>query len=121
MAKALGIGGVFFRARNPEALTQWYATHLGINPAPTSMETPPWISEGGVTVFTPFPEDSSYFPAEHRVMLNFRVDDLEALLTQLQDAGIGHSHRQTMDGLGAFARIADPEGNPIELWQPAAP
>jgi len=120
MAKVLGIGGVFFRSKDPVAMAQWYETHLGISPAPTSMDTPPWLSEGGVTVFAPFAEDSDYFPADHRVMLNFRVDDLEALLAQLEAAGIAHSHRQEIPGLGQFARIADPEGTPIELWQPAA-
>ena len=119
MAKALGVSGVFFRAKDPKALAAWYETHLGINPAPTDMETPPWISEGGVTVFAPFSEDTDYFAADKSFMLNFRVDDLEALIANLTAAGIEVKNDQTMDGLGRFVHIEDPEGTPIELWEPA--
>lgn len=116
MARATGIGGVFFRATNPEALTAWYATHLGIAPTP-------WDQAAGPTVFAPFREDSDYFPADRRFMLNLRVDDLPALLAQLAAAGIPAETRAEWDGdgtYGHFARIHDPEGNPIELWQPPA-
>ena len=118
MEKVLGFGGFFFRAQDPSALAQWYLDHLGINIAPTNMEMEAWESQAGVTVFAPFAQDSDYFPEDKQFMLNFRVRDLEAMLIQLTQVGIPHSHNMEMDGIGRFARIHDPEGNPIELWQP---
>jgi len=119
MAKALGIGGVFFRAKDPKALAAWYSTHLGINPAPTDMAMTPWVSGEGVTVLAPFAADTDYFPADRAFMLNFRVDDMDGLLAALREAGIEVSNEQSMPELGRFARIHDPEGNPVELWEPA--
>ncbi|MDP5084135.1 MAG: VOC family protein [Yoonia sp.] len=119
MVQVLGIGGVFFRAKDPVALAQWYQTHLGINLVPTSAQTPPWVTEAGVTIFSPFDRDTDYFPPDRAFMLNFRVADLEAALAELEGAGIAASHHAQMDGVGHFARIHDPEGNPVELWQPA--
>lgn len=78
----------------------------------------PWITESGVTVFSPFAADTDYFAAEKNFMLNFRVLDLTAMIGQLKSAGIEVSHESEMDGIGRFARIHDPEGNPIELWEP---
>lgn len=118
MQKAVGIGGVFFRAKDPDALGAWYETHLGISKAPKDMEAAPWISEGGVTVFAPFSDTTDYFPEDRQFMLNFRVADLDALLVSLRGAGIEVTREETMEGIGRFARIHDPEGNPIELWQP---
>ena len=120
MPKALGIGGVFFRARDPDKLGAWYQKYLGISPAPKDMETPPWIGDGGVVVFAPFPSETDYFPEDRHFMVNFRVDDLDGLVANLEKAGIEASHRQDMAGIGRFARIHDPEGNPVELWEPAA-
>ncbi|MCW3780557.1 VOC family protein [Defluviimonas salinarum] len=119
MEKVLGFGGFFFRAEDPAALAAWYETYLGIAPAPTDMEAPPWRSSEGVVVFAPFPKDTDYFPPDRAFMLNFRVADLAAMLVQLHQAGIAVSNEMTMDGIGRFARIHDPEGNPIELWEPA--
>lgn len=119
MEKVQGIGGFFYRAKDPEGLTKWYQDHLGINPAPQNMEMMPWISEAGVTVFSPFAADTDYFSEDKQFMLNFRVGDLDAMLAQLKDAGIEISHETAMDGIGRFARIHDPEGTPIELWEPA--
>ena len=118
MERVNGIGGVFFRAKDPAALSAWYETHLGINPAPTSMDTAPWVSQSGVTVFAPFAADTDYFPEDRSFMLNFRVGDLDAMLAQLRAADIEVEREETMDGVGRFARIHDPEGNPIELWEP---
>lgn len=118
MERVEGIGGVFFRAKDPQALAQWYATHLGIDLAPSTPDMRPWISKGGVTVFAPFPKDSDYFAADRAFMLNFRVRDLDAMLAQLRAAGIEIGREEAMDGVGRFARIHDPEGNPIELWEP---
>ena len=120
MQKVQGIGGFFFRAENPDRLAEWYRDHLGIDPAPTTMEMTPWISESGTTVFAPFDADTDYFAAEKSFMLNFRVADLDAMIAQLQSEAIEVSHESQMEGVGRFARIHDPEGNAIELWEPAA-
>lgn len=119
MEKVNGIGGVFFRAKDPKALSAWYRDQLGINLTPTTMEDVPWVSEGGVTVFAPFAEDTDYYPAAQQVMINFRVGDLDAMLAQLRAAGTEPFNEQTMDGLGRFAHARDPEGNVFELWEPA--
>lgn len=114
MAQATGIGGVFFRARNPEALAAWYEKHLGVGGGDE-----PWSQQAGYTVFAPFPAGTDYFPADRAFMLNFRVDDLDALLARLKVFGIAAETREEWDGPhGRFARIHDPEGNPVELWQP---
>lgn len=119
MEKVQGFGGFFFRAKDPGALASWYRDHLGIAPAPTDMDTPPWIAEGGVTVFAPFDEATDYFAPDQRFMLNFRVADLDVMVAQLEAAGIAVYDRQDMDGIGRFAHLRDPEGTPIELWEPA--
>ena len=119
MQKVSGLGGVFFRAKDPTMLAKWYQEHLGINPLPQGPSDMPWIQEAGPTVFAPFPADSDYFAPERAFMLNFRVDDLDAMIMQLEKAGIEVMRRETMEGIGDFARIHDPEGNPLELWQPA--
>ncbi|MEL6204878.1 MAG: VOC family protein [Pseudomonadota bacterium] len=116
MAKVTGIGGLFFRATDPEALQSWYAEHLGLPAGPM-----PWMQEAGPTVFAPFERGSDYFPDQFLHMINLRVDDLTGLIAQLEAAGIAVETREEWDGPhGRFARIHDPEGNPIELWQPPA-
>lgn len=112
---ATGIGGFFFRARDPGALRAWYATHLGVGGGPA-----PWATEAGPCVFEPFPADSDYFAADRPFMLNLRVDDLDALCARLLAAGVDVIVKPewTMPGIGRFARVHDPEGNPVELWQP---
>ncbi|ODT66490.1 MAG: glyoxalase [Pelagibacterium sp. SCN 63-23] len=115
MAKALGIGGVFFRAADTKALAAWYETHLGISEM--------WTQAGGLTIFAPFKASTNYFPADKQWMINFRVDDLDALIDRLKRAGIAVETRpEEWDSAetGRFARIHDPEGNQIELWQPVA-
>ncbi len=115
MAKALGIGGVFFRARDPGALATWYAEHLGVT---GNADGTPWQQSAGYTVFAPFPAHSDYFPPDKAFMLNFRVDDLDALVAALEESGISVEKNPEWDGPhGRFARIHDPEGNPVELWQ----
>lgn len=118
MARVTGIGGVFFRSRDPEALARWYATHLGITQPPEAV----WMQQAGPTVMAPFPKDSDYFPADRAWMLNLRVDGLDQLLAELRAAGIEAETRAEWDSeIGRFARIHDPEGNPIELWEPRVP
>lgn len=120
--KVTGIGGFFFRAKDPKALGRWYEQHLGVLPIPTSYGETGWQQDAGPTAFAPFAETSNYFGDAQKVwMLNFRVRDLDKMAAQLQAAGIAvkidpHSYPN-----GRFARLHDPEGNPIELWQPKAP
>lgn len=118
MAKVTGIGGLFFRARDPRALAQWYETHLGIDDIARTV----WQQAAGPTIVTPFAADTAYFGrAEQQWMVNFRVDDLDAMMAGLAAAGIAVETRAEWDSeVGRFCRIHDPEGNPIELWEPAA-
>ena len=111
-----GIGGLFFRARDPAALGAWYAEHLGVGDGKWGM----WEQAAGTTVFSPFKADTDYFPADRQYMLNLRVEGLDALLTRLRDAGVEVVTKAEWDTpeTGRFARIHDPEGNPIELWEP---
>ena len=95
--------------------------HLRINLVPTEPDSVPWIAEDGVTVFAPFEAGIDYFEAYRVFMLNFRVADLDAMLAQLRAAEIAVSHETAIERLGQFARIHLPEGNPVELWEPAAP
>ena len=121
MEKVTGIGGLLFRAHDPAALGRWYQQHLGVTLAPSSYEESPWQQEAGPTAFAPFKETSGYFGDPQKVwMLNFRVRDLDKMAAQLQAAGI-EIKIYPPDPTGRFARVHDPEGNPIELWQPAKP
>jgi glyoxylase I family protein len=119
MARVTGIGGIFFRAANPTALTEWYGRHLGI----TFPDGSPFQQDAGALVFAPFKSASDYFAADKAFMLNLRVEDLPGLITRLQAEGIAVETRADWDGdgtYGHFARIHDPEGTPIELWEPPA-
>jgi glyoxylase I family protein len=121
MEKVTGIGGFFFRAKDPKALASWYQQHLGISLIPSSEGDPVWEQEAGPTAFAPFPETSKYFGDAEKVwMLNFRVRDLDKMAAQLRAAGI-EIKIYPPDPTGRFARVHDPEGNPIELWQPKVP
>ena len=119
--RVLGIGGLFFRSRDPKKLAQWYQAHLGIDPVPTSYGGTVWQQAAGPTVFSPFPADTDYFGAPTQAWLvNFRVRSLDAIVAQLQKAGIAVKVDPEKYPNGRFARLHDPEGNPIELWEPAA-
>ncbi|HTS35965.1 MAG TPA: VOC family protein [Candidatus Solibacter sp.] len=123
MERVTGIGGLFFRAHDPKALASWYEQHLGISLTPSSVGERVWEQEAGPTSFTPFPETTKYFGDPQKVwMVNFRVRDLDKMAAQLRTAGIEIKvDPQTYPNIGRFARLHDPEGNPIELWQPAKP
>jgi glyoxylase I family protein len=113
---AVGIGGVFFRSKNPETLLEWYRKHLGM-----AADNPHlWMQEAGPTVFMPFKHDTDYFPADRQWMINFRVKELDKLIAALRGAGIEVIKNADWDTpeTGRFARIHDPEGNPVELWEP---
>lgn len=111
-----GIGGFFFRSKDPDAMRAWYVEHLGVGSAPYGL----WETQAGPSVFAPFVDNTDYFAADRRWMLNLRVDGLDNLLAKLRAAGIDVITKPEWDmpGVGRFARIHDPEGNPIELWQP---
>ena len=111
-----GIGGLFFRAKDPQALAAWYAEHLGVGGGEMGV----WDQQAGPTVFQPFDAGTDYFPAEKQWMLNLRVEGLDALKSELAAKGIEIITNPEWDapGVGRFARIFDPEGNQIELWEP---
>ena len=120
MEKVAGIGGLFFRARDPKALGNWYQQHLGISLTPTSEGGTVWQQEAGPTAFTPFPETTKYFGDPNKGwMVNFRVHDMDKMVAQLRAAGIEVKDPESYGSIGRFTRLHDPEGNPIELWQPA--
>lgn len=120
MVKILGIGGFFFRAKDPAALADWYDRNFGIAKIPEDYGGQSWRQQAGETVFAPFPQDTTYFGRpEQAWMLNFRVADLDAAAADLAAQGIAVEVDQTIYPNGRFARLSDPEGNPIQLWQPA--
>lgn len=119
MERVNGIGGLFFRARDPKALAEWYQSHLGVNKTPESYDDEPWWQDRGPTVFAPFEADTDYFgAAEQQWMVNFRVADLDAMAAQLTEAGVDVNVDPEVYPNGRFAHLSDPEGNPIELWEP---
>ena len=119
MERVEGIGGFFFRSSSPKTLAQWYNDHLGVTLTPPDYDHEPWQQGAGPTVFEPFPADSEYFGrADRTFMLNFRVRDLDAMVAQLRRAGIAVELDPQTYPNGRFARLSDPEGNPIQLWQP---
>lgn len=122
MARATGLGGVFIKARDPEALAEWYKVHLGVPYEKGQGAMFRWADDpqkdGGVSVFTTFPETTKYFaPSTSSFMLNFRVDDLAALVVKLKSEGVQVDKAEDSE-FGGFAWLVDPEGNKIELWEP---
>ena len=122
-----GFGGLFFRARDPDALAAWYRDTLGIGAGCDSTGTGAidqwsWNAGGGPTVFAPFRADSDYFAVDKAYMINLRVEGLDALLDTLRAGGVAVETRAEWNSpeTGHFARIHDPEGNAIELWEPPA-
>ena len=123
----LGMGGLFWRADDPTTLAEWYKQHLGVGAGCDSTgagEEKEWVwqVQGGPMVFQPFKRDTDYFAADKAFMINFRVSDLDALLEGLKAAGIDVITKPEWNdpAVGRFARIHDPEGNAIELWEPPA-
>ena len=125
MARALGIGGVFFRSPDPAALSAWYREHLGfkLEENGCSAFKPDQLPGGGYTVWSPFKVDTTYFaPSRKSFMVNLIVDDLDGALAQVKDAGATLVGEPTDDPeFGRFGWFMDPEGNKVELWQPPAP
>ena len=122
MERVIGIGGVFFKARDPKALAEWYATYLGV-PFDTGQTYGTFTAANGdQTVWSIFPADTTYFaPSQSGFMINFRVRDLKAMLAQLRDAGLPVDERVEEYEYGNFGWVVDPEGNRIELWEPKQP
>ena len=120
MARVIGLGGIFFKARDPDALRDWYREHLGLDVGDWGGvafgEDP---ARPGFASWSPFEYDTTYFlPSDKPWMLNFRVDDLDALLAQLRAAGQPVDERVKESEWGKFGWVMDPEGTRIELWEP---
>jgi glyoxylase I family protein len=111
-----GIGGLFIRSHNPEALAAWYKQHFEIGNGAIGEI---WPQQAGPTAFAPFKEDSSYFRGDKRFMLNLRVTDMAAQIAELEAAGVAVKKVED-ETYGIFAHLEDLDGNPIELWQPTA-
>lgn len=119
MKRVTGIGGVFFKARDPESLRAWYREHLGIDVQDWGGSAFPWQEANGVTVWTIFPATSDYFqPSSAPFMINYRVENLTALLEQLRLEGCSVDDKMETSEFGKFGWVMDPEGNRIELWEP---
>ncbi|UEJ83452.1 VOC family protein [Brachybacterium halotolerans subsp. kimchii] len=119
MGHVHGIGGFFLRATDPQGLTTWYRDVLGLDIDENGL----WHQQAGPTVFAAFPQDTDYFgDSGQTAMLNLRVVDLDALRARLRRTGANVEDAvQEMEGVGRFGWVRDPEGNRIELWEPASP
>jgi predicted enzyme related to lactoylglutathione lyase len=126
MTRVTGIGGVFFKAQDPDQLQSWYAKHLGIKPGPGGSVAFAWrevdnSEKKAHTVWAPFPKDTSYFePSQSPFMINYRVANLDALIEELRHEGVEVDPKREESEFGRFAWIMDPEGNRVELWEPGA-
>ncbi len=117
MGHVLGVGGVFFRAADPDAVIAWYKDNLDLDIGGGAV----WMQEAGPTVYAPFEADTDYFgDAGRQFMVNLRVRDLDGLVKKLTANGVPVRRDPAWDspGVGRFARIHDPAGTPIELWEP---
>ena len=125
MKRVTGIGGVFFKTEQPKDLKEWYQKHLGLPTTPDNYIVFEWKDAElpdawGHTVWSPFKADTQYFePSKKAFMVNYRVDDLEALLNTLRAEGVEVVGEMESYEYGKFGWILDPEGNKIELWEPA--
>jgi|SRR4030095_3159497 predicted enzyme related to lactoylglutathione lyase len=124
MERVTGIGGIFFKAKDPKVLAAWYQEHLGVNFGDSTYTQFKWINphhptEPGSTVFSFFKEQTTYLdPSKKDYMINFRVKDLKGLLSQLQKDGVTVVGEMQEFEYGKFGWIMDPEGNKVELWEP---
>jgi predicted enzyme related to lactoylglutathione lyase len=121
MAKITGIGGIFFKSRDPKALAAWYRDVLGIAIEDWGGAMLRYDAEGHpeYVVWNAFQEKSEHFaPSERPFMINYAVDDLDGFLAQLRDKGVEPIRRDDSDPFGRFAWVLDPDGTKIELWQP---
>jgi predicted enzyme related to lactoylglutathione lyase len=121
--RVLGIGGIFFKSTNQQQMKEWYAQHLGLTDSGYGVILP-WREKDNpeneqMTIWSIFPDSTKYFePGTASFMVNYIVDDLEALLERLAKAGVQIDPKRQDESYGRFAWIYDPDGNKIELWQP---
>jgi predicted enzyme related to lactoylglutathione lyase len=123
LKKVTGIGGIFFKCKDPKKMREWYKTHLGLNTNQygTVFE---WrqgadTTKKGFTQWSPFNEKTKYFePSTKEFMINYRVDNLEALVEELKKAGVSFTDSIETFEYGKFVHIMDIEGNKLELWEP---
>jgi len=124
MKRVTGIGGIFFKAKDPVALREWYSQHLGIRVEEWGGTAFRWASPGnpngtGTTVWSVFEDSSTYFaPSGAPFMVNYRVEDLHAVLEALRAEGCAVDDKVDESEFGKFGWVMDPEGNRVELWQP---
>ncbi|MNJ84356.1 Glyoxalase-like domain protein [compost metagenome] len=124
MKRVVGIGGIFFKCKDPEKINEWYKTHLGMDTGPYGA-TFEWKEDDdstkkGTTQWSPFSETTKYFePSTREFMINYRVEDLEALIVELKKEGVTILDEMATYEYGKFVHILDIEGNKIELWEPA--
>jgi catechol 2,3-dioxygenase-like lactoylglutathione lyase family enzyme len=123
--RILGIGGIFFKSANQQQMREWYGKHLGLADKGEGVMLP-WREKDNpekehVTVWTVFPGNTKYFEPSQAFMVNYIVDDLDALLERLQKEGVKIDPKRQDADYGRFAWIYDPDGNKIELWQPLTP
>ncbi|WP_257385235.1 VOC family protein [Tahibacter caeni] len=123
MKRVTGIGGIFIKARDPDALREWYRTHLGLDVTEWGGVVFRWNDDNpeavGTTIWSLFKQDSTYFaPSTAPFMINYRVEDLDALLAALRAEGCAVDDKVDESEYGKFGWVVDPEGNKIELWQP---
>ena len=118
MAKVTGFGGAFLRAENPQALYDWYSQHLGLAAPYGSFVFSKENQQADIAIAF-FPKSSNYFPASQPAMLNFQVDDLEGILNRLAAEGVPIDEKREQCEYGRFGWFTDPEGNRVELWEPA--
>ena len=123
MKRVTGIGGIFFKSPDPKALGQWYRTHLGLDVTEWGGALFQWGGEGseaGMTVWSPFKADTAYMaPSTASFMINYRVNDLDALLAVLREEGCNVLDKTETSEQGKFGWVMDPDGNKVELWEPA--
>jgi predicted enzyme related to lactoylglutathione lyase len=124
MGRVTGLGGMFFKSRDPKGTLDWYRTHLGIDSADWGGFAFQWLEKDrpeqtGYTVWSAFPEDTKHFaPGDQSFMVNFRVSDLDGLMAALKQAGVEVVGAVEQHENGKFAWILDPEGRKVELWEP---
>ena len=121
MERVEGIGGVFFKAEDADALSRWYAERLGVGAPPPDYDQEVWSQAAGSTVFAPFGREHWESPhlGPSGWGINFRVRDLDAMVAQLRAAGETVEVDEELYPNGRFAQLADPEGNPVQLWEPS--
>lgn len=125
MRRVTGIGGIFFKSKDPKALTEWYRAHLGLQPEAWGGVAFIWADDNpsgkGTTIWNPFPADTTYFaPSAAPFVINYRVADLRALIAALKTEGCRIEGDIQESEFGKFGWVIDPEGNKIELWEPPA-